>query len=172
MLARAPKKGKVDKLGVEIPLSRSQLEAVEHGEGPMLIVAGAGSGKTRTLTQRLVYLVNAGVPAERILAITFTNKAAEEMKSRIQSRAPFIGTFHSFGAKILRKEAKPIGRAQNFAIFDADDSLKVVKRALISLDLPQRYPPPKVRYEISKVKNNLLDLDGLDDWLKQVFDEY
>ena len=172
MLARTPKKGKVDKLGVEIPLSRSQLEAVEHGEGPMLIVAGAGSGKTRTLTQRLVHLVNTGVPAKRILAITFTNKAAEEMKSRIQSRAPFIGTFHSFGAKILRKEAKPIGRAQNFAIFDADDSLKVIKRALISLDLPQRYSPPKVRYEISKAKNTLLDLDGLDDWLRQVFDEY
>ena len=162
----------MDKLGVEIPLSRSQLEAVKYGQGPMLIVAGAGSGKTRTLTQRLVHLVNTGVPAKKILAITFTNKAAEEMKSRIQSRAPFIGTFHSFGARILRKEAKPIGRAQNFAIFDADDSLKVVKRALISLDLPQRYSPPKVRYEISKVKNNLLDLDGLDDWLKQVFNEY
>ncbi len=172
MLARTPKKGKVDKLGVEIPLSRSQLEAVEYGEGPMLIVAGAGSGKTRTLTQRLVHLVNTGVPVERILAITFTNKAAKEMASRIQSRAPSIGTFHSFGAKILRKEAKPIGRAQNFVIFDADDSLKIIKRALISLNLPQRYSPPKARYEISKIKNNLLGLDEPDNWLGQVFNKY
>lgn len=162
----------MDKFRVEIPLSRSQLEAVEYGQGPMLIVAGAGSGKTRTLTQRLIHLVNTGIPAKRILAITFTNKAAEEMKSRIQSRAPFIGTFHSFGARILRKEARPIGRAQNFAIFDADDSLKVVKRALAFLNLPQRYSPPTVRYEISKVKNNLLSLDELDDWQRQVFNEY
>lgn len=162
----------MDKFRVEIPLSRSQLEAVEYGQGPMLIVAGAGSGKTRTLTQRLIHLVNTGIPAKRILAITFTNKAAEEMKSRIQSRAPFIGTFHSFGARILRQEAKPIGRAQNFAIFDADDSLKIVKRALASLNLPQRYSPPTVRYEISKVKNNLLSLDELDDWQGQVLNEY
>lgn len=168
-----PNKKQVDNLRKgQISLNPSQLIAVEHGEGPLLIVAGAGSGKTRTLTQRLVHLVNSGVPARRILAITFTNKAAEEMKSRIQSRAPFIGTFHSFGARILRKEARPISRAQNFAIFDADDSLKVVKRALTSLNLPQRYSPPKVRYEISKIKNNLLSPDDLDDWLGQVFNEY
>ena len=146
MLARTPKKGKVDKLGMEIPLSRSQLEAVQYGEGPMLIVAGAGSGKTRTLTQRLVHLVNTGVPARRILAITFTNKAAEEMHSRIKSRVPFIGTFHSFGAKILRKEARPLGRTKNFVIFDADDSLKIIKKLLISREMPTRYSPLRTPY--------------------------
>src|SRR3972149_3965972 len=121
MLARTPKKGKVDKLGMEIPLSRSQLEAVQYGEGPMLIVAGAGSGKTRTLTERLTHLINSDIPAARIIAITFTNKAAEEMRSRIKSRVPFIGTFHSFGAKILRKEAGPLGRTKNFFIFFVTD---------------------------------------------------
>lgn len=172
MLPRAPRKGKVDKLGVEIPLSRSQLEAVEHGEGPMLIVAGAGSGKTRTLTQRLVHLVNTGVPARRILAITFTNKAAEEMHSRIKSRVPFIGTFHSFGAKILRKEAGPLGRTKNFVIFDADDSLKIIKKLLASREIPTRYSPPRTRYEISKIKNNLIDPNELDNWLIAAFNAY
>ena len=187
MLPQSPRRGKVDKSKAsevphraEIPLNRSQLEAVRHGKGPMLIVAGAGSGKTRTLTQRLAYLIKNGVPAHKIIAITFTNKAANEMKNRVFryrspkaiSQEPFIGTFHSFGARILRKEAKPFGRTSNFVIFDADDSLKVVKRALASLNLPERYSPPKVRYEISKIKNNLLDSAGLDSWLTQSFGEY
>lgn len=158
----------------EILLNPSQLEAVRHGPGPMLIVAGAGSGKTRTLTQRLAYLIKNRVLAPRIVAITFTNKAAGEMRSRvkIKSSAPFIGTFHSFGASILRKEAKSFGRTKNFVIFDADDSLRVIKRVLINLNLPQRYAPPKARYEISKIKNNLLDPSGLDNWLVQIFNEY
>ena len=162
----------MDKLGTEISLSSSQLEAVSHGKGPMLIVAGAGSGKTRTLTERLTHLINSGVPAVRIIAITFTNKAAEEMRSRIKSRVPFIGTFHSFGAKILRKEAGPLGRTKNFVIFDADDSLKIIKKLLVSREVPTRYSPPKARYEISKIKNNLIDPSELDNWLMVAFNEY
>lgn len=178
-------KEQVDKFGKdtlpagrqEIPLNPRQLEAVAHGPGPLLIVAGAGSGKTRTLTQRLAHLIASGIPPARIVAITFTNKAADEMRSRIPSltshlASPFIGTFHSFGARILRKEAKLLGRTSSFVIFDADDSLKVIKRVLNNLNLPQRYSFPRARYEISKIKNNLLDIDDLDDWLKQVFDEY
>src|SRR3989304_2398995 len=95
-----------------VALSQPQKEAVEYGDGPLLIAAGAGSGKTRTLTQRLAYLIKRGVEPKRIVAITFTNKAAGEMKKRILSELgegtskepPFIGTFHSFSAKILRKE--------------------------------------------------------------------
>ncbi len=168
-----PTNEQVDNIGEgKIPLNPSQLEAVSYGEGPLLIIAGAGSGKTRTLTQRLIHLIKSGVPPGKIVAITFTNKAAEEMRSRIKSSAPFIGTFHSFGAKILRGEAKHFGRNQNFVIFDTDDSQKIIKRSLLSLNLPQRYSAPRARYEISKIKNNLLDPDELDDWLKQIFNEY
>ncbi len=176
-----PKNQQVDKFGKgEVPLNPSQLEAVRYGQGPLLIVAGAGSGKTRTLTQRLAHLIKEGVPPHKIVAITFTNKAANEMKSRVfasqlpkaKSQEPFIGTFHSFGARILRHEAKHIGRSPNFVIFDTDDSLKIVKRALTSLNLPERYSAPRARYQISKIKNNLLSPDGLDDWLGQVFTEY
>ena len=153
-------------------MNPSQLMAVRHGKGPLLIVAGAGSGKTRTLTQRLAHLIQDGIPPRRIIAITFTNKAAGEMRSRVASSAPFIGTFHSFGASILRREGKRLGRTRNFVIFDADDSLKIIKKVVLALDLPERYSPPKVRYEISKIKNNLLDPAGFDDWLKQTFSEY
>lgn len=170
----------VDNLKTKISLNPNQLEAVRHGSGPMLIVAGAGSGKTRTLTQRLSHLIKSGVPPQKIVAITFTNKAANEMRSRVFpgnlpraiSDKPFIGTFHSFGAKILRAEAKFFNRTQNFVIFDADDSLKVIKKVLLSLGLPERCSPPKARYEISKIKNNLLDPKELDDWIEPVFSDY
>lgn len=180
MLPDNLRKGKVNNLGVEIPLNPSQLEAVRHGKGPLLIVAGAGSGKTRTLTQRLIYLIKNSVPPQKIVAITFTNKAANEMRSRVLQSPlpkaaisePFIGTFHSFGAKILRKESRLLGRRPNFVIFDNDDSLKIIKRAHKSLNLPERYSPTKARYEISKIKNNLLDPEEQDEWLTQVFKEY
>ncbi len=174
-------KKQVDKLMKgEIPLNPRQLEAVRYGRGPMLVVAGAGSGKTRTLTQRLVHLINTGIPAHRIVAITFTNKAANEMKSRLpknrlpktESRGPFVGTFHSFGAKILRKEAKLLGRTKNFVIFDADDSLKIIKRVLLSLNLPKSHSLPRVRHEISRIKNNLIDPAESDGRLEQIFNEY
>ena len=131
-------------------LNPQQKKAAEAAVGPLIIVAGAGTGKTRTLTHRIIHLINEGVPPERVCAITFTNKAAEEMRSRISlstnnesiankrirkfetnllfADLPFIGTFHSLGAKILRKEARALGRAPNFVIFDSDDSFSLIKR--------------------------------------------
>ncbi|MBI2010875.1 MAG: UvrD-helicase domain-containing protein [Candidatus Colwellbacteria bacterium] len=144
------------------PLNPGQSEAVAYGKGPLIIVAGAGSGKTRTLTERLVHLVEAGVRPERIVAITFTNKAANEMRARLdrplavsyglRARSPFVGTFHSFGAKILREEAKHFGRSKNFAIFDNKDSERLMKNILNS----SSFGPAKMLWEISRLKNNLL----------------
>ena len=103
-------------------LNKKQLQAVENLEGPILIVAGAGSGKTRTLTNRLAAILASGTAPENVVAITFTNKAAEEMRNRVDklgsSRNLFIGTFHSLGARILKNEAKFVGRTPNFSIFD------------------------------------------------------
>src|SRR3989344_4856982 len=109
-------------------LNAAQEEAVRHGEGPLLIAAGAGSGKTKTLTSRLAALLRQGVPGEEIVAITFTNKAADEMRERVADRRPFIGTFHSLGARILRSHASAFGRTAGYSIYDADDALKVVKQ--------------------------------------------
>src|SRR4029078_12121658 len=115
-------------------LNEPQREAVLHHEGPMLSVAGAGSGKTKVLTTRIAHLMANGVDAFNILALTFTNKAAAEMKERIQKilgntddRNLYIGTFHSVFASILRLEAPRIGYPNNFTIYDTDDSRSVVK---------------------------------------------
>ena len=114
-------------------LNLKQLEAVRHEDGPLLIAAGAGSGKTRTLTSRIIHLIESGVRPENILAITFTNKAAKEMRTRIEdykikTENCFVGTFHSFGAKILRQEHRHFNRTKNFTIFDNDDSLSLLKK--------------------------------------------
>jgi DNA helicase-2/ATP-dependent DNA helicase PcrA len=152
-------------------LNPRQEEAVNHGDGPLLIVAGAGSGKTKTLTSRLARLIERGVPGKSIIAITFTNKAADEMRDRITNNRnsfvshqssvmsyPFIGTFHAFGAKILRAEAALLGRTPAYTIFDDDDSLSILKRILRGLDWNlERYKPAKVLAQINKVKNKLLD---------------
>ena len=119
-------------------LNYRQQEAVEHPSGPLLIAAGAGSGKTQTLTSRIAHLLASGIAPQHILAITFTNKAAEEMRSRIfqgqmskvNSQMLFIGTFHSFGARLLHAEAHRCGRKTNFTIFDEDDAFSVVKNIL------------------------------------------
>ena len=125
-------------------LNPQQQEAVVHSQGPILILAGAGSGKTRALTHKVVYLIQKKkIPAEKILLVTFTNKAAEEMKHRIQKllksgrsqRLPFAGTFHSFGARTLRQEAKFLGLSPNFVIFDEKDQLETIKQAMIKLDI-------------------------------------
>src|SRR5580704_1508771 len=117
---------------MEIKLNKPQQRAVEAPRGPLLIVAGAGTGKTRTLISRIRYLIEQGINPERICAITFTNKAAGEMQERIAvgqtdtgqagGKKPYIGTFHSMGARILRRECKLLGREPNFAIFDSHDS--------------------------------------------------
>ena len=161
-------------------LNPMQREAARHCEGPLLIIAGAGSGKTRTLAHRLALILsqnsaqNAQGPADKsreeksVLAITFTNKAAEEMRSRIgqilkkshteAKSPPFIGTFHSFGAKILRSIAHLAPRGAAFTIYDEDDTLSVVKSLLKELGTRWgKVSPAAVRNEIGKIKNELLD---------------
>lgn len=144
-------------------LNPEQRAAVLHIGGPLLIAAGAGSGKTHTLTSRIRSLLDRGVPAARILAITFTNKAAEEMKrrviydSRFKIHELFIGTFHSFGAKLLREEARRLGRTPGFTIFDDDDSFSLLKTVVKNYNLPKEdYAPPIIRRMISDIKNELV----------------
>lgn len=119
-------------------LNPAQKAAVDAKNGPLLIVAGAGTGKTKTLTNRIIRLINEGIPPERICAITFTNKAAKEMSRRVNRKGPFLGTFHALGAKILRKECKRVGRDPNFAIFDAHDSFDLVKKAVKEVIPPKK----------------------------------
>ncbi len=158
-------------------LNDKQREAVEHSEGPLLIVAGAGSGKTKTLTSRLISLLQRGVQPENIIAITFTNKAAGEVRERVHQLAKeqknvradrlFLGTFHSFGARILKKEAHMFGRTANYTIFDADDSKslikKVVKAAGLSESDTKRLTPLVLRKEFSKIKDELSDPESARD---------
>jgi len=170
----------INQVDEKIALSGPQKEAVEHGEGPLLIAAGAGSGKTRTLTQRLIYLIKKGIKPDKIVAITFTNKAAGEMKGRIwgelggstPKELPFVGTFHSFCARILRKEAKRLGRTSSYVIFDSNDSKKLVRKILKSIDHPGAKTPAKTEKEISRIKNNLLEPDELEEPTRTVFEKY
>lgn len=145
-------------------LNPEQRVAAEHFEGPSLVLAGAGSGKTRVLTTRIAQLVHHhGVPPERILAVTFTNKAAGEMRERIggllggEPRGMWVGTFHALGARILRRHAPRLGWERAFTIFDAEQSLRLVKRTLESLDYdPKRFNPKGVRSMMSGAKNQLI----------------
>lgn len=116
-------------------LNPAQAEAVRTTEGPLLVLAGAGAGKTRVITKRIVHLIEKGIVPERILAVTFTNKAAGEMKARVRAMlgggaGPYAGTFHSFCASVLREYAERLSLPRHFAIFDRDDSLKAMKRAI------------------------------------------
>lgn len=148
-------------------LNKKQQEAVETVDGPVLIIAGAGSGKTRALTCRVAYLINGGIAARNILALTFTNKAAEEMKKRIfnlvgvqkqfSGDSLFSGTFHSFCAKILREEAEKIGYKRNFVIYDDDDQTALVKRIMKDSAIdPKRVSPGAVLSAISRAKSELV----------------
>jgi len=145
-------------------LNPEQREAVQHVYGPALVLAGAGSGKTRVLTTRVANLIlEHGVPADRILAVTFTNKAAGEMRARIGSllggepRGMWVGTFHALGARILRRHAHLLGWTNQFTIFDAEQSLRQVKRAEESIDIdPKKWSPKAVRSQMSAAKNQLI----------------
>ena len=145
-------------------LNEPQKEAVLHMNGPLMIVAGAGSGKTKVLTTRIAHLMNTGVDAFNILALTFTNKAAAEMKERIErilgnseARNLYIGTFHSVFARILRGEANRIGYPSNFTIYDTDDSRSVLKTVINELNLDDKhYKPNVVHNRISSAKNALV----------------
>ena len=145
-------------------LNGEQVKAVTRTDGPLLIIAGAGSGKTRVLTHRIAYLVEQGVSPNNILALTFTNKAAEEMKSRIASILNFeiaskiwAGTFHSIFARILRIEAEKLGYTSSFTIYDEEDSLRIIKNTMNKLGLStQVYQPNVIRSKISWAKNQVM----------------
>ncbi|VTR97337.1 atp-dependent dna helicase : DNA helicase OS=Singulisphaera acidiphila (strain ATCC BAA-1392 / DSM 18658 / VKM B-2454 / MOB10) GN=Sinac_5592 PE=4 SV=1: UvrD-helicase: UvrD_C [Gemmata massiliana] len=142
-------------------LTDDQRAAVTHGEGPLLILAGAGSGKTRVITRRVAHLLRSGVRASNILAITFTNKAASEMKNRVEKLAPgnrvWVSTFHSLGARLLRQYAERLGFDRNFTIYDVDDRNKLVKDALEASGMDNvKFSPERVGGAISKAKNQLL----------------
>src|SRR5882757_4772864 len=145
-------------------LNDRQKEAVLHKNGPIMIVAGAGSGKTKVLTTRIAHLLAQGVNAFNILALTFTNKAAKEMKERVekilgnsQARNLYIGTFHSVFARVLRGEAYRLGYPRNFTIYDTDDAKSVLKTVINELNLDDKHYKPNVVYNrISQAKNSLV----------------
>ena len=144
-------------------LNPPQRDAVTHGEGPLLILAGAGSGKTRVLTHRIAYLLRTGqARASEILAITFTNKAAQEMRERVEllvgraTRAMWVMTFHSACARMLRADAHRLGYTRQFTIYDAADSRRLIKKCLDDLDVdPKRFTPRAIQAQISDAKNRL-----------------
>ncbi len=145
-------------------LNEPQYEAVTTLHGPLMVLAGAGSGKTRVLTMRIAHLITNGIDPFNILALTFTNKAAKEMKLRIakvvgegNAKSLWMGTFHSVFARILRSEAHYLGFPSNFTIYDTQDSLNVLKKVLKDLNIDQElYKPKKVQARISSYKNNLI----------------
>ncbi|HXH96272.1 MAG TPA: UvrD-helicase domain-containing protein, partial [Gaiellaceae bacterium] len=145
-------------------LNPTQREAVLTTEGPLLVVAGAGSGKTRVLTRRIAHLLRAvGVKPSEILAITFTNKAAQEMRERVEhlvgppARAAWVMTFHSACGRILRREAERLGYRSNFTIYDQADQIRLVKRCLDELDRdPKRFTPRGIHSQVSNAKNQLV----------------
>src|SRR3989344_4067151 len=166
-------------------LNEKQREAAYSDDRPLLIVAGAGTGKTRTLTTRIAYLMEKGVPPDKICALTFTNKAAKEMLDRVTKHVtcspkqmtkspPFIGTFHSLGARILRREGHLLGRKPNFVIFDDDDSLRLVKKIVKELvqnglqyygqsesTLKKELKPAVFYNLISQIKNGMVSIESL-----------
>src|ERR1700689_5015931 len=152
-------------------LNEAQRETVLTTEGPLLVLAGAGTGKTRVITYRVAHLIELGVPSFAILAVTFTNKAAGVMKERISEllRASgrdaadvWVSTFHSFCARLLRREASHLGLPRDFAIYDDDDQNAAIKRALAALDLSaEDYPPRAVRAQISHAKNHGITPDDM-----------
>jgi DNA helicase-2/ATP-dependent DNA helicase PcrA len=145
-------------------LTFAQKDAVMHREGPLLILAGPGSGKTRVITRRVAWMLQEGVRASNILAITFTNKAASEMKQRVEQLVPgnrvWISTFHALGAKLLRIYGDRIGLDKNFTIYDMDDRNRVIKNALAAAGIDStRFSPERIGSAISKAKNQLLTPD-------------
>ena len=160
-------------------LNDRQKQAVINYDGPMLILAGAGSGKTKVLTTKVAYLVEEkNVSPDNILAITFTNKAAKEMKERIYKIVGSnafriqISTFHSFGLKIIKENCKLIGYDSNFTILDSDDSLTVVKKIIKELNIDtDKYNPKAIRNAISNNKNEMIDSDSFEKYAHTDFDE-
>ena len=152
-------------------LNDKQREAVEHIDGPCLVIAGAGSGKTKVLTTRIANLIAQGIPSYNILAITFTNKAAHEMKERLEKlvsdNQAFVGTFHSFGVRIIRENAPLLGLDRNFSILDSDDVLSIIKKILKDNGYDTKNNPPSyIRNRISTIKNDMLTDDEINNTLR------
>ena len=145
-------------------LNEAQKLAVIQKDGPMIIIAGAGSGKTRVLTYRIAHLMQQGVDAFNILSLTFTNKAAREMKERIagvvgvsEAKNLWMGTFHSVFARILRSEADKLGFPSNFTIYDTQDSVRLITAIIKEMNLDKdRYKPKQILGRISSFKNSLI----------------
>lgn len=173
-------------------LNQRQQEAVLHTEGPLLVLAGAGAGKTKMLTHRMLHLIEKGVYPSSILAITFTNKAAKEMRERVMKlieedrnlnlpihnfERPFVSTFHSLGVHILKENAEHLGLTRNFTIFDRGDSLRAVKEAVIASQLdPKTYDPRKFLSMISREKGQMktakdAEAEGNHDYMKNLLGE-
>ena len=151
-------------------LNPMQREAAMHKDGPLLILAGAGAGKTKTITHRIVNLIKEGVAPESILAVTFTNKAAKEMKDRItreieknakgQNSLPFIATFHSLGVYIIKENAHLLGLTKYFTILDESDAISLIKEALKELNFdPKEYEPKKIKGIISREKGKFTKIE-------------
>jgi DNA helicase-2/ATP-dependent DNA helicase PcrA len=169
-------------------LNPAQRQAVEHIDGPLLIVAGPGSGKTRVITHRIAYLVKqVGISPGRIAAVTFTNRAAREMRHRLddllggQSQYLTAGTFHAMCAMLLRRDGEAIGLSKDFVIMDGDDQIGLIKRALEYAEIdPKRFPPRTVLNAISSAKSQLLGPEGMakqstgyyDEVVQRVYTQY
>jgi len=160
-------------------LNEPQRVAVLHGEGPLLILAGAGSGKTRVLTHRIAYLLATGqARPDEILAITFTNKAAQEMRERVEllvgarTRAMWLMTFHAACARMLRADAHRLGYTRQFTIYDQADARRLVKRCIEELDVdPKRFTPGAIHHEISDAKNKLRDAESYGELVGSYFEQ-
>lgn len=151
-------------------LNKEQKCAVEHIDGPCLVLAGAGSGKTKVLTTRIANMISNGIYSGNILAITFTNKAAKEMRDRInnvvEENYAFVGTFHSFGLKIIRENYEQFGLTKNFTIIDSDDVNSIIKKILKDLDYDAKeYSPNFIRNKISFIKNEMLSDNEIERYL-------
>jgi DNA helicase-2/ATP-dependent DNA helicase PcrA len=151
-------------------LNPMQREAAMHKDGPLLILAGAGAGKTKTITHRIVNLIKEGVAPESILAVTFTNKAAKEMRERIireieknargQDKLPFISTFHSLGVHIIKENANFLGLTKHFSILDESDAISIIKESLKEINLdPKEFEPKKIKGIISREKGKFTKIE-------------
>ena len=174
LFARVSRRAYTPIMAILSGLNERQKEAVLYKDGALLIVAGAGSGKTKTVAHRIAYLISLGVAPEHILAVTFTNKAAEEMRERITKllkeenmpiepeRMPFMGTFHALGAHIVREDGAALGIPRHFSILDEDDSRSIVKDLVEELELdPESFAPARLRTGISRLKNEMVSPETL-----------
>lgn len=162
-------------------LNDPQKEAVQTTKGPVLVVAGAGAGKTRVITHRIAHIISEGVEPHNILAVTFTNKAAKEMRERVEAllsqdissgSSPFVSTFHALGVYLLRTHHKALGIPLHFSIFDRDDSKKAVRDAMKKRDIDvKQYDPGKILGSISKQKGNALTAEEFEGMVSNYWDE-